>query len=84
MPPDTHRAYPLYEEHNGRNSALARSDGATLDEVVTRTNISDLKHREPKLHKDEDELRRIVDLIPQYILVLDAWRNRDLCKSPDA
>jgi formate hydrogenlyase transcriptional activator len=72
MLPDTHRAEPNQGEHDGRNPAGAPSDGATLDEVGTRTNISDLKHREPKLHQDEDELRRIVDLIPQYILVLDA------------
>src|ERR1700690_2003600 len=71
MLPDTHRAEP-YQEHDGRNPAVAPSDGASLDKVLTRTNISDIKHREPRLHQDEDELRRIVDLIPQYILVLDA------------
>ncbi len=71
MLPDTHRAEP-YQEHDGRNPAVAPSDGSTLDKALTRTNISDIKHREPRLHQDEDELRRIVDLIPQYILVLDA------------
>jgi formate hydrogenlyase transcriptional activator len=71
MLPDINCAEP-HQEHDGRNPACAPSDGTTLDELVTRTNISDLKHRESKLHQDENELRRIVDLIPQYILVLDA------------
>jgi PAS domain S-box-containing protein len=71
MLPDTHRAEPHQEEHDGRSPAFAPLHGATLDKVATRTNISDLKHGEPKPHQDEDELRRIVDLIPQY-LVLDA------------
>ena len=72
MSPDTHRAERHREGHGPRNPAFAPSYGTALDETVTRTDISDLKPREPKLHNDEDELRRIVDLIPQYILVLDA------------
>ena len=72
MPPDTHRAYPLDEEHNGRNSALARSDGHTPGNLITGTIVGDLKHREPKLGQDEEESRRIVDLIPQHIVVLDS------------
>jgi formate hydrogenlyase transcriptional activator len=72
MPPETHRAYQPDEEHNGRNSALARSDGPTLGKVVTGTIVGDLKHREPKLRQDEEESRRIVDLIPQHIVVLDS------------
>jgi len=72
MSPDTHRPERHREGHGPRNPAFAPSYGTALDETVTRTDISDLKPREPKLHNDEDELRRIVDLIPQYILVLDA------------
>jgi formate hydrogenlyase transcriptional activator len=72
MSPDTRRAERHREQHGPRNPAFAPSYGTALDETVTPTDISDLKPREPKLHKDEDELRRIVDLIPQYILVLDA------------
>lgn len=72
MPPDTHRAYPLDEEHNGRNSALARSDGPTLGKVMTVTIDGDFEHREPKLRRDEEESRRIIDLIPQHIVVLDS------------
>jgi len=72
MPPDTHRAEPHQEQHDRRNPAFAHSGGATLDEVVTGTNISDLNHREPQFRQDEEELRRIVDLIPQTIVVLNS------------
>ena len=71
MLPNTHRAEPHPEEYDGRDLAFACSGGAALGEVVTGTNISDLKHREPKLRQDEEELRRIVDLIPQTIVVLN-------------
>jgi hypothetical protein len=43
MLPDKHRAGPHQEEHDRRNPASVRSDGATLDEVVTHTNVCDLK-----------------------------------------
>jgi len=66
----THTALTRVKRKMGETPPLPPSDGATLDEVATRTKISGLKHREPRLHQDEDELRRIVDLIPQYILVL--------------
>ena len=72
MSPDTRRAERHREQHGPRNPAFAPSYGTALDETVAPTDISELKPREPKLRKDEDELRRIVDLIPQYILVLDA------------
>jgi PAS domain S-box-containing protein len=32
----------------------------------------DVKITQPKLHQDEEELRRIVDLVPQQIVVLDS------------
>ena len=72
IPPDTHRAYPFDEERNGRHSALARSDGPTPGKVVRETVVGDLKLREPELRQDEEESRRIVDLIPQHIVVLDS------------
>ncbi|HXZ81709.1 MAG TPA: sigma 54-interacting transcriptional regulator [Terriglobales bacterium] len=73
MLPDRRCAHPHQEEHHRRDSAFARSDVAP-DEAVTATNINDLKPREPKLRPDldEEELRQIVDLIPQHIVVLDS------------
>lgn len=71
MLPDTHRAEPNKEEHAGRYRVFGHSAGATKDEVVTGTNIRDLKRREPKLWQDEEELGRIVDLIQQSIVVLN-------------
>ena len=58
MSPGTHRADPHQEGHDGPYVVFARSDGATHAEVVGGTNISDLKRREPKLQKDQDELQR--------------------------
>jgi len=69
MPPDTYRAYPCDEEREGRNSTLPSPNGT--NPVVTGILDGDLKHREPKLEQDEEELRRIIDLTPQHILVLD-------------
>src|SRR4029077_10621268 len=37
----------------------------------TDTDIDDLKHAEAKLRKDEEELRRMTDAIPQSIMVLN-------------
>ncbi len=37
----------------------------------TNTDIDDLKRAEARLRQDEEELRRIVDLIPQQIVVLN-------------
>jgi formate hydrogenlyase transcriptional activator len=65
MPPDTHCADPH------QDPAVVRADGATPDDLVTQTNIRDLKHRELVLRQDEEELRRIIDLIPQTIVVLN-------------
>jgi hypothetical protein len=55
-------AHKRKEERAGRNLADARSGGATLDEVVTRTNISDLKRRERAfegLEHAEEKLRDV-------------------------
>lgn len=38
----------------------------------TNTDIDDLKRAQSRLRQDEEELRRIVDLIPQQIVVLNA------------
>jgi formate hydrogenlyase transcriptional activator len=50
-----------------------------LDQVIqwygTNTDIDDLKSAEEKLRRDEQELRRITDAIPQTIIVLDTHGN---------
>ena len=38
---------------------------------VSGTDIDDLKHAEAKLRLDEQELRQLVDSLPQHVLVLD-------------
>jgi formate hydrogenlyase transcriptional activator len=51
------------------------SNGARRDDLgggPTGVGIDDTIGAQPKLHQDEDELRRIVDLIPQHIVLLDA------------
>src|SRR5262249_34670520 len=40
---------------------------------VTSTDIDDLKRSDARLRQDEHELRRIVDLIPQAIIVLNRY-----------
>src|SRR4029077_3208191 len=63
----TRHANSHQESVDRRNPAFGCSDGAS-DEAITATNISDLM---PKPRQGEDELRRIVDLIPQHVVVLD-------------
>jgi PAS domain S-box-containing protein len=41
----------------------------------TNTDIDDLKRAEARLRQDEEELRRIADLIPQQIVVLNSEGN---------
>ena len=62
----------LKQEHDRPNSASAPGSALT-QEAVTATDIDDLKRSEAKLHQDEHELRRIVDLIPQAIIVLNRY-----------
>ena len=68
MPPNS-RQVDVQHEHGERNSAPSR--GATPEELATAAGAGDLKLTEPKLLPDEQELRRIIDLIPQTIVVLN-------------
>jgi len=68
MPPNS-RQVDVQHEHGERNSAPGR--GATPEELATAAGAADLKLTEPKLLPDEQELRRIIDLIPQTIVVLN-------------
>jgi formate hydrogenlyase transcriptional activator len=67
MPADS-RQVSVQEERGGRNPASAR--GATPQEPATAA-ACDVKLTEPNLLPDEQELRRIIDLIPQTIVVLN-------------
>ncbi len=68
MPPET-RQVDVQQERGERNPTPTR--GATPQELATAAGAGDLKLTEPKLLPDEEELRRIIDLIPQTILVLN-------------
>jgi PAS domain-containing protein len=61
----------VQQERGERNPTLTR--GATPQELATVAGASDVKLTEPKPVPDDQELRRIIDLIPQAIVVL----NRD-------
>ncbi len=67
MPPDS-RQVDVQQERGERNPAPA--GGATPLELATAAGADDVKLTEPKLLPDEQELRRIIDLIPQTIVVL--------------
>src|ERR1700741_467032 len=68
MPPNS-RQVDGQHQHGERNSAPNR--GATSEELATAAGAGDLKLTEPKLLPDEQELRRIIYLIPQTIVVLN-------------
>jgi PAS domain-containing protein len=68
MPQDS-RQVDVEQRHGERNPAPAR--GATRQELATAAGADDVKLTEPKLLPDEEELRRIIDLIPQTIVVLN-------------
>ena len=70
MPPDN-RQVDVQLEHGDRNPPP--TGRAIRQELGTATGAGDAKLTEPMLFQDEQELRRIVDLIPQTIVVL----NRD-------
>src|SRR5215471_2578623 len=53
----------------GMQHSCEETDGGTSQKGQSFAN---LKHRPPQLPQDEEELRRIVDLIPQTILILNA------------
>jgi formate hydrogenlyase transcriptional activator len=69
MVSDTHGAE--VREHDGRNPASARPLIATTQERVTAAGTDAVKRVEAKLAQDDEELRRIIDLIPQTIVVLN-------------
>jgi len=68
MTPDS-RKVDAQQERGERNPAPTR--GATPQELATAAGAGDVKPTEPKLLPDEQELRRIIDLIPQTIVVLN-------------
>src|SRR5246500_847479 len=70
MPPDS-RQVDVQQERGERNLTPGR--GATPQELTTAVFAGDLKLSEPKLLPDEQELRRIIDLIPQTIVVLSRY-----------
>ncbi len=67
MPPAS-RQVDVQQERGERNPAPAAS--ATRLELAKAAGADDVKLTEPKLLPDEQELRRIIDLIPQTIVVL--------------
>src|SRR6201997_144367 len=67
MPPDS-RQVDMQQERGERNPAPTL--GPALQELATAAGAGDGELIEPKLLPDEQELRRIIDLIPQTIVVL--------------
>ncbi len=67
MPPDS-RQVDVRQGRGERKSSPAR--GAAARELATAAGAGDVKFTEPRLLPDEQELRRIIDLIPQTIVVL--------------
>ena len=72
MPPDS-RQVEVRQMHGELNPAPTR--GATRHDLATAAGAGDVKLNEPKLLPDEEELRRIIDLIPQTIVVLNPDGN---------
>jgi formate hydrogenlyase transcriptional activator len=68
MPPDS-RQVEVRQKHGELNPAPTR--GATRQDLATAAGAGDVKLTEPKLLPDQEELRRIIDLIPQTIVVLN-------------
>ena len=68
MIPETHDADLLPE---GRKTTSVYSHGIGTQKGIRATDIEDLKRAEADLCQDEVELGRIVDLIPQTIVVLN-------------
>jgi len=67
MPPDS-RQVEMQQQRRERNPATTL--GPALQELATASGADDGQVTEPKLLPDEQELRRIIDLIPQTIVVL--------------
>src|SRR5271154_7272346 len=58
-------------EHHGSNAEPSRFAGTHVKKRVTVKSSSSSKRSPTNLHEDERELRQIVDLIPQTIVVLN-------------
>src|SRR6266404_4011007 len=54
-----------------RAEPLRDESGNIVNWYGTDTDIDDLKRAEAKLRQDEEELRRMIDLLPQHVQVLD-------------
>jgi PAS domain-containing protein len=67
MAPHTHGSDPQ-EGHHGQNPA--RLSGSSSQSVMA-TDFDDDERTETKFRQDQQELRRVVDLIPQAIVVLN-------------
>src|ERR1700751_2819525 len=67
MPPDN-RQVDMQQQRGERNPAPTL--GPALHELAAAAGADDGQLTEPKLLPDEQELRRIIDLIPQTIVVL--------------
>src|SRR5579864_6316811 len=72
MPPDS-RQVDMQQEGGERNPAPTL--GPALWKLATAAGADDGQLSEPKLLPDEQELRRIIDLIPQTIVVLSRDGN---------
>jgi PAS domain S-box-containing protein len=69
MAPDTYGTDPQ-EEYREWKPASTWPSGTSTQDAVAANDIDDVERTEAKLLHDERELRRIVDLIPQTIVVL--------------
>jgi formate hydrogenlyase transcriptional activator len=70
MPANTQHTDPL-QEHAVPRSASGRTVNAPSQELATATNSDAGMSSEATLNQDHQELRQIVDLIPQTIIVLN-------------
>ena len=70
MLPDKHDT-DQQQEQDSRNLAVGNLRRSTTQEAVPAIDINNVNRSEAKLHQDEEELRRIIDLIPPKIVVLN-------------
>jgi len=68
MPPDS-RQVDVQQKHGELHPPPTR--GATRQELANAAGAGDVKLTEPILLPDQEELRRIIELIPQTIVVLN-------------
>src|SRR5258708_15992375 len=54
-----------------RAEPLRDESGNIVNWYGTDTDIDDLKRAEAKLRRDEEELRQLIDLLPQHVVVMD-------------